>query len=205
MNILKIAVTGSAGSGKSLVCRRLEEKGLITLDCDIIARQVVEPGQKGFKKVVHLFGRRVLSEDGSLNRSLLRDFIVHDNDLRQKMEEILHPQILEEMIFQMEHADYKGKIKAVAVEVPLLFETGMERYFDLSIAAIADASELVSRISQRDGVAKKDAKKMLDLQMSQEQKKARANYVIENVGTPSELFDSVDNIFDKIQKEFLTT
>ncbi len=200
MNILKIAVTGSAGSGKSLVCSRFDEIGCVTLDCDVIARQVVEPGQKGFEKIVALFGRQVVMEDGNLDRAALRKIIVHDDDLRKKMERILHPQILDEMIFQMENADYTGKKKAVAVEVPLLFETGMEQYFDVSIAVVSGLPELVQRISSRDSVTKEDAKRMLDLQMSQDEKTARADFVLKNSGSQSELFDMVDNLFDKIQK-----
>lgn len=205
MNILKIAVTGSAGSGKSLVCQRFKEKRLVALDCDVIARQVVEPGKQGFDKIVHLFGEKVVQNDGHLDRSGLREIILYDDDMRKRMEGILHPLILEEMIYQMDHADYSDKIKAVAVEVPLLFETGMERYFDVSIAVISDFSDLIGRVSRRDKVAENNAQKMLDLQMSQEQKTARADYVIKNTGAISELFDSVDNIFEKIQKEFLTT
>lgn len=205
MNILKIAVTGSAGSGKSLVCQRFKEKGLVVLDCDVIARQVVEPGTEGYDAVVHLFGKKVLLEDGSLDRASLRKIIIYDDEMRKKMENILHPRILKEMFFQMEHADYTDKKKAVAVEVPLLFETGLERYFDVSIAVVADFSDLVGRVASRDKVEKNNAKKMLDLQMSQALKTVRADHVIKNSGTLSELFDSVDNIFEKIQKEFLTT
>lgn len=204
MKILKIAITGSAGSGKSLVCQRFKEKGLVTLDCDMIARQVVEPGKSGFAKIIELFGSKILLKDGSLDRSRLRNIIVNDARLRKKIEDILHPQILMELISRMETADYKDK-RAVAVEVPLLFESGMEKYFDVTIVVTAKHQDLIKRISQRDNVTKEDAQKMLDLQMSQEDKTALADYVIPNKGTNAELFESVDNLFDKIQKEFLTT
>ncbi len=203
MKIIKIAVTGSAGSGKSLVCSRFNQIGLVTLDCDVIARQVVEPGTHGFKKIVELFGQKLVLENGSLDRLSLRNIIVNDSKMRKKMESILHPQILLEMVSQMDNAEYRDK-NAVAVEVPLLFESGMEKFFDASIAVMAQSRDLVKRIAQRDNVTKKDAKKMLDLQMPQKEKIARADYVIENRGTSAELFESVDNIFDRIQKEFLT-
>jgi dephospho-CoA kinase len=121
------------------------------------------------------------------------------------MEDILHPQILIEMVSQMENAGYEGKEKAVAVEVPLLFESGMDEQFDITIVVTANDPDLVKRISDRDKVTKSNAQKMLDLQMSQEEKTARADYCIFNRGTSAELFESVDNLFDKIQKEFLTT
>jgi len=204
MKILKIAVTGSAGSGKSLVCQRFKVLGLVTLDCDVIAREIVEPGMPGFTKIVELFGQKVVRKEGTLDRAKLRNIIVNDDLLRQKMESILHPRILNEMVFQMENAVVKIH-KAVVVEVPLLFELGMEKQFDVTIAVKAQDMDLVQRICDRDNVTKEDAKKVLDLQMSQEDKMVRAGHVIINKGTRSELFESVDNLFDKIQKEFLTS
>lgn len=204
MKILKIAVTGSAGSGKSLVCRRLAQIGVVTLDCDKIARQVVEPGTHGFDKVVELFGRTVIQKQGTLDRAKLRNRIVRDPRMRKRLESILHPQIMKEMLVQMETAVCADK-QAVAVEVPLLFETGMDRLFDLTIVVMADDHDLVKRISERDTVTQTDARKMLGLQMSQQEKSQRADHVIINRGTLPELFDSVDDLFDRIQKEFLTT
>jgi len=204
MKILRIAVTGSAGSGKSLVCQRFKTIGLVTLDCDVIARQVVEPGMSGFEKIVKVFGRVIVKKDGTLDRTRLRNIIVDDAILRKKMEDILHPQILSEMVLQIENAMYKDK-KAVAVEVPLLFELGMEKQFDVTIVVAALDMDLVKRISKRDKVSKENAQKMLDLQMAQEDKMAMADHVVINKGTIAELFESVDNLFDKIQKEFLTT
>ena len=204
MKILRIAVTGSAGSGKSLVCQRFKTLGLVTLDCDVIARQIVEPGMPGFKKIVEVFGRSIVQKDGALDRTRLRNVIVDDAILRKKVEDILHPQILREMVLQIENAVYKGK-KAVAVEVPLLFELGMKKQFDVTIAVVAQDIDLVKRISKRDEVSNKNAQKMLNLQMAQEDKMAMADHVVINKGTMAELFESVDKLFDKIEKEFLTT
>ena len=204
MKILKIAVTGSAGSGKSLVCQRFKTLGLVTLDCDVIARQVVEPGMPGFKKIVEVFGRSIVQKDGTLDRTRLRNVIVDDAVLRKKVEDILHPQILRQMVLQIENAVYKGK-KAVAVEVPLLFELGMNKQFDVTIAVVAQDIDLVKRISKRDEVSNKNAQKMLNLQMVQEDKMAMADHVVINKGTMAELFESVDKLFDKIEKEFLTS
>jgi len=201
--ILKIAVTGSAGSGKSLVCKRFKEIGLITLDCDIIARQVVEQGEPGFKDIIEVFGRDVLLNSGNLDRPKLRNLILNDSGMRNKMEDILHPTIIEQMMLQISTADYRD-IKAVVVEVPLLFESGMDKFFDVTIAVMAKDQDLVKRISERDRVKENDAKKMLSLQMPQEEKMAKADHVLFNIGTNGELFESVDNLFSKIQKEFLT-
>lgn len=175
-----------------------------TLDCDIIARQIVKPGEEAFKKIVELFGKKVVLKKGTLDRAGLRNIIVNDSLLRQKLENILHPQIIKEMVVQMEEAESEDK-KAVVVEVPLLFELGMEKQFDITIAVMAKDMDLIKRISDRDNITREDAQKILDLQMSQENKKARADHVILNRGKRSELFESVDNLFSKIRKEFLTT
>ncbi len=204
MGILKIAVTGSAGSGKSRVCECLGNMGLATLDCDVIARQVVEPGKQGLSRIIELFGNKVVQKNGELDRATLRSIIVADSSLRKKLETMLHPQILDEMVSLMGTAGAQGK-EAVAVEVPLLFESGMDRFFDVTIVVIAQAQDLVARISKRDNVNPTEAQKILDIQMPQQEKANRANYVIENKGTASELFESVENLYTKIRKEFLTT
>ena len=204
MGFLKIGVTGSAGSGKSLVCRRFEEKGVATLDCDAIARQVVEPGAPGLGGVVDLFGKTVLQADGHLDRAMLRKRIISEPDAKQNLEALLHPMILSEMIKGMERARQEG-YKAVAVEVPLLFETGMDRFFDVTLTVLAQDADLVSRICQRDQVSCEDASKMLALQMAQSKKAGRSDYVLQNTGSARGLYDSVDNLFEKFEKEGLTT
>ncbi len=202
-NILKIGVTGSAGSGKSLVCQGFKNLGLVTLDCDIIARKVVEPGQKAYEGVVACFGPDVVREDKTLDRARLRNIVVNRPDLRKQLEALLHPLIIEEMVFQMKTAVY-DKEPACVVEVPLLFELGMENKFDVTLAVVAGQATLLERISKRDNVSIESAGKMLDLQMAQEKKIKRADHVIENNGKPGELFVSVEKFYNKIKKEFLT-
>jgi dephospho-CoA kinase len=200
--ILKIAITGSAGSGKSLVCRRLKELGLFCLDCDRIARQVVEHGEVGYNEIIKLFGRDIILPDNSLDRAALRKIIINDPIMKKKMEEILHPLIIARMLFEINAAKY-DRIKAVAVEVPLLFETGMNNLFDITIVVTAQDQELVRRIVRRDFLEHKDAQKMLKIQMSQEEKQARADYVIINSSTCTELFKSVDLLFKQIQTRLI--
>lgn len=198
--ILKIAVTGSAGSGKSLVCQHFKTLGLVVLDCDIIAREIVEEGTTGFDKIVGLFGEKIINKNRTLNRAILRKIMINDPELRKKMEDILHPLIIKEMIFQMANAQYKD-IKAVVVEVPLLFELSMEHCFDTTVFVAARELDLVQRICDRDNVNQKNALKMLALQMSQEEKQKKADHIIINKGDSSELFESVRDLFETIQKK----
>ncbi len=201
--ILKIGVTGSAGSGKSLVCKVFNQLGLITLDCDRIARQVVEPGQKAYKKVVSIFGSDVVDKKHGLDRAKLRKIIVSHPDLRKQLEGVLHPIIIEEMELQMQTADYQNE-HACAVEVPLLFELGMEAYFDVIVAVATSEAKLVERICARDNVDFTAAKKMLALQMDQHEKIKRADYVIYNQGKAGDLFSAVSSLYEKLVKQRLT-
>ena len=202
-DILKIGVTGSAGSGKSLVLKAFNDFGLVTLDCDQIARDVVEPGEKGYLGVKKIFGPDVVGRDGALDRSLMRSRILDDPGLRGQLEGLLHPLIIRKLVDDMETAEY-GKEFACAVEVPLLFELEMEKFFDVTLVVISHEKTLLQRIINRDHVEMDSAKKMISLQMSQADKMARCDYVVENKGGRGELVDSVRNLYSKIKKEFLT-
>ncbi len=206
---IKIGVTGSIGSGKSLVCERFKKIGLAVLDCDVIARQVVEPGEKGLEQLVDQFGVKILAANGSLDRKQLRQILIQDENQKSVIEHILHPLIQERMSQLMQDALEPPSINndaktAVAVEVPLLFESNMDRLFDVTIAVVADEDRMVERVGQRDQVSVQNAKKLLNLQMPQLKKAEQADYIIENKGSRAQLFDLVDKLFDKIQKEFLT-
>ena len=202
-NILKIGVTGSAGSGKSMVCQGFKRLGLVTFDCDMIARQVVEPGEKAYEAVIACFGSEVVKPDKTLDRGRLRNIVVQKPDSRKKLERLLHPLIIEKMVLDMKTAVYERE-PACAVEVPLLFELKMGSAFNVTIVVVSDQSTLLERITKRDKVSPESAGKLLDLQMAQSEKIKQADHVIENKGKPGELFESVEKLYFKIKKEFLT-
>ncbi len=201
--MLKIGVTGSAGSGKSLVCEGFRRIGLVTLDCDEIARQVVEPGRAAYDLVVKAFGSKVVAPDGTLDRPALRHMIVATKGSREKLESILHPVIISETVRLMDEAVH-SKQKSCAVEVPLLFELGMENLFDVVVVVTASDSTLVDRISCRDGVDRESAQKLLAIQMPQSEKIQKADYVIENRGEPGAVFKSVNVLYRKLVNQRLT-
>lgn len=176
MSIFKIAVTGSAGSGKSLVCNRFSELGLIMFDCDIIARQVVEPGEQAYSDIIDFFGREITFADGSLNRLELRKIIANDVNMRKGLEKIVHPAILNDLFLKIEKAEAAGE-KAVVVEIPLLFELNLMAKFDFIVAVAGQDKDLVTRIVKRDKVSQKDAQDILTIQLSQKEKIERSDVV----------------------------
>ena len=203
MNIFTTAVTGSAGSGKSIVRKKLVQLGMAGFDCDRIAREIVEPGMPAFLEIVQLLGDEVVSGDGSLDRARLRRMISEDPEIRKQVENILHPLILETLFSRIKTAESRGCRAAVA-EVPLLFELDLEDRFDLTIAVVSEKETLVRRIVERDGADRRAAEKILALQLDQQDKRRRADIVIENNTGVNELYQEVERVFRKIEKEYLT-
>ena len=192
--IYKIAVTGSAGSGKSLVCRRFSKLGLVVVSCDEIARQVVEPGMPAHEEIIFFFGRKVVLQSGGLDRKGLRRIISRDPELKKSLENIVQPAILRELFFKINMAEETGAL-VVAAEVPLLFELGLEKMFDLLITVASEKKKMVKRIVKRDLVSEKDAERLIDMQMSQEEKNAGSDIVFWNIGSMDEFFLNVDKFF----------
>ena len=201
--ILKIGVTGSAGSGKSGVVKAFEGLGLVTFDCDQIARDLVAPGAAGYEQVVEIFSYDVVSSDRTLDRKRMREMMLADPELRRALEAVLHPLIIHTLFSRIQSATY-NKEAACAVEVPLLFELGMQDRFDVTVTVTALEDDLVERIADRDKVTAQSARKMLNLQLAQEEKALHSDYVIENRGSLGELVESVGDLYRKIQKDCLT-
>ena len=203
MSIFKLAVTGSAGSGKSLVCAQFSELGLKVFDCDKIARQVVEPGEKAYNDIVSFFGKEIIQDNGSLDRLKLRKIISKDVKMRKELEKIVHPALFNDLLLEIQKTEKAGK-NIVIVEVPLLFESDLMERFDFIVTVAGPAEDLVDRIVKRDKVSKKDAQNMLNMQLSQKEKIARSDFVIWNVSGIDELKSAVGMLYKKIKKEYLT-
>jgi dephospho-CoA kinase len=194
---IKIAVTGSAGSGKSSVCRRLRELGLTVIDTDGLAREAVAPGGKAFKNIVQTFGDRVVLPEGGLNRPLLRKIIIDDRDARKRLEKLVHPEVIRLMQCRMTEAERAGEPAAV-VEVPLLFESNLAGFFDVTVTVSADQHRLVRRLVDRDDVSEKDAAALLNAQMPDGEKCEKAHIVLKNNGSKRQLEQSVERFYQKI-------
>ena len=190
-NIIKIAVTGGAGSGKTSVCSRLKEWGLNVISSDTLAREVVAPGTDAFKNIINYFGKKVLLPDGALNRSKLRRIITGDDVARSALESFVHPEIKKLMQLKMAQAEQEGD-RIVVVEVPLLFELGIQDRFDVVVMISAERELRVQRLMERDSISKKEAKDLLDVQMTDDEKAQKADFIIKNDDNIDNLMRSVD-------------
>lgn len=199
IDIFKIAVTGGAASGKTSVCRRFQEKGFQVIYLDMLAREVVEPGQPAYEKMIHVFGSGVVTDSGELDRFCLRRLMTDSPHAKKKIENIVQPEILRLMSDRIAELAGKGE-RAVVVEVPLLFELGMEKDFHYSVLVTIDQEIQVGRLMVRDSVLEKEARGLLKIQMSQDHKIKLADILIENKGTLEKLQFSTDVVIDKINE-----
>lgn len=195
--IEKVAVSGSAGSGKTIVCSRFQELGLRVINSDALAREAVSPGSTAYKKIINYFGEKVLYDDATLNRRMLRRLIIHDDIARKALEHFIHPEIIKLMKTQITAAEKDGN-PVVVVEVPLLFELDMESWFDETIVVIAKRELRLKRLMDRDNISRSDAKNLLDIQMPDEEKAGRADFVLQNNGSVKQLIRLVDIYYKKL-------
>ena len=197
--VFKVGVTGGAGSGKSSVCNRLQELGIKIISSDALAREAVAPGSTAHKKILNYFGEKVVLSDGKLNRQMLRRIIVNDGAARRSLEQFIHPEISKLMHRKIAQAEQNGD-RVVAVEVPLLFELGMEKQFDLVVVVSADPNLRVKRLMDRDKVSREDAEELLNVQMPDREKEKRGGVVLSNNGSTEQLINSVDRLYEKFLK-----
>ncbi len=199
-SIYRIAVTGGAGTGKTTVCDRLRERGVSVISADELSRDVVLPGASALNKIFDTFGPRMLKENGTLNRQRLRRLITADKTAKEKLERIMHPEIIRRMHEKITAVEYSGA-SVVVVEVPLLFELGLEKDFDLIVLVYLMHDVQVKRIMARDNVTRKEAEALLGLQISEEKKRARSDYVIDNNGSLDDLVKGVDRLYAECIKK----
>lgn len=191
--IMKIAVTGGAASGKSIVCRRLAENGITVINLDAVSKDLMQTGTPVFQRVVHNFGEEILLPDKTLDRAALRKLITRNPEAKQKLECIVQPAILNEMNRLIRESEEREE-PYVVVEVPLLFELGMERQFDVCILVAADQDTQILRLMERDGVSEDDARRLINIQMPLNEKMTRADIVINNSISSERLFHEVDRL-----------
>jgi dephospho-CoA kinase len=184
--MLKVGLTGNIAAGKSSVARVWRELGAVVIDADELARRAVEPGTPGLARIRDRWGERVLAADGTLDRAALRSIVFDDEEERRALEAIVHPAVA--ALRAEEHRRARERGDAVVVsDVPLLFEVGMEGEFDRVVLVDAPAELRRERLVRDRGLAAEEADRMIAAQVPAEQKRARADLVIENAGSPDEL------------------
>ncbi len=191
-----IGLTGSIASGKSAVAKMIQSYGLPIVDADVVARQVVEPGSETLKKIAEIFGQEVIAEDGSMDRAKVGNIIFHDESMRKKLNDIIHPAIREEMIRQRDEFISYGE-KNVFMDIPLLFESKLEHFVEKIIVVSVSEEVQLGRLMARNGFTEQEARTRIATQIPVKQKEALADYVINNNGTLEQTALQLQNILYK--------
>ena len=178
----RIALTGGMGTGKSHVRAVFAALGVPTIDADTLARDVVAHGTAGFDAVVAAFGRGILNADGDLDRRALAALVFADTARRRDLEAILHPAIRGAIDQWFTTLDKTAFPFAIA-DIPLLYETGLDKEYDAVIVTSCAPQTQVKRIMARDNLDATQVQHRLDAQMPLEDKVKRATYVIDTNGS----------------------
>ena len=185
-DIFTVALTGGIASGKSSVAERFAARGISVIDADLLAREVVAPGEPALAGIVARFGAGVLGADGSLDRRRLRDIVFADEGARRDLEAILHPAIRASMDARRTACAAAGEIYCLCA-IPLLVETDQQRRFDRVLVVDLDRQTQIERLLARDAGDRQQAEAILASQASREQRLAAADDTIDNRGPPQAL------------------
>jgi dephospho-CoA kinase len=194
--MVRAALTGGIATGKSYCLGRFAALGAATIDADQLARQAVEPGTPGLRRVVERFGAGILRQDGTLDRPALGRIVFADRTARADLEAIIHPEVYRRIGEWF--ANLPAGTRVAIADIPLLFETGQEHDFDRVIVAACAPAEQLRRLMARDALDEPAARARLDAQWPIDAKVARADYVIRTDGSFSETDLAVRRVFDKL-------
>jgi dephospho-CoA kinase len=177
--MLRVGLTGSIAVGKTFVCEIFRELGCHVLDADQVARDVVEPGTPGLDAVVAAFGKDVLKSDGALDRGKLGSIVFADEEKRLLLNSIVHPLVFETQDRWLKEHEKEDPDGIAIIDAALMIESGGYRRFDKLIVVWCEPELQLQRLMARDGLSRADAQRRIDAQMSQEEKKRHADFLID--------------------------
>jgi dephospho-CoA kinase len=198
---LLVGLTGSIATGKSTVSRMFAHLGARVLDADLLAREVVVPGQPAYLRIVEEFGQAVVQEDGTLDRKALGAIVFAEPAKRKRLEEITHPAIAarqQRILSVLEEEAFEG---IVIWDVALLFETGGVAKMDRVVVVYADPETELARLIARDGMTETAARARMESQMPVAEKAKRAHYIIDNSGGRAHTERQVKVVYEALLAE----
>jgi dephospho-CoA kinase len=202
-----VGLTGGIGCGKSTVARMFGELGATLIDADAIVHELQAPGTPLLARIAETFGEQLIGEDGALDRAGLAAIVFRDPAARKRLNDLVHPQVGAEVVRRVRAALDAGDALLV-VEIPLLFEgrragtgTAALMRFDATVLVAASEETQLARQMQRDGATREDALARIRAQMPLEEKRALADYVIENDGSLDETRRRVREVYRALTAE----
>ncbi len=192
--MLLVGLTGNIASGKSTVAQLFSERGATIIDADVLARRAVERGSAAFDAIVRRWGTSVLAPDGHLDRAALRRVVFGDHKELEALNDIVHPEVERLRELRIAEARARGD-RIVVCDIPLLFEKKMTERFDRLLLVDAPRPLRLERLVNDRGLRETEAMDMIAAQMPAELKRARADFVIDNASTLTELERRVNDVW----------
>lgn len=189
---MRIAITGGIGSGKSYIANYIKSKGYKVIDTDNIARELMKKGNSNYLNIVEKFGNDILDHSGNIDRRKLRNLVFHDDEKRQLLNNITHPNIMKKAL---EESAGFGKY---FVEVPLLFEENLESNFDQSWVVDCDEKTQIRRVLERSSLSQEEVLDIIRCQMPREDRIIKADVVINS--ERHDLYEYIDQLLMSLEK-----
>ena len=193
-SVLRVALTGGIACGKSVVARLLEEKGCFVHSADKAAHDLMSPGRPAWKKIVARFGRDILREDRTIDRSRLGPAVFSDPSARRFLDRLIHPLVLTEQEQILRRLEREGRVLIFVSEAALTVEAGYARHFDLVVVVHCSKSEQVRRLRERDGIGRAAALRKIGTQMPRKEKLRHADYAIDTTGSLAETVEQTERV-----------
>jgi dephospho-CoA kinase len=193
---MKVGLTGGIGAGKSTVADLFSQKGAVVIRSDELARQVIEPQTPGFQQVIDRFGKDLLNAEGYIDRAKLAQIVFKDDAALKDLENIIHPLVRSKT---NQIIDQHTSETIIVNEIPLLLEKKMESLFDFLVIVISSEKNRLERLAHR-GLTAEQATARMAKQVSDEQRKAAADFLIVNDGNLDQLEADVEKIWQTLQE-----
>jgi dephospho-CoA kinase len=199
--MLKVGLTGGIGSGKSTISNMLKEKGLMVIDADLIAREVLKEYPQILEKVKEAFGNTFFNDKGELKRKEFGNFLFQNEERLKKYEKIILPFIIKKIFDSMTYLEDSGKDLCI-VDAATLIENGIYEKMDVNILVWTDLKVQIERVKRRDKLTEEQVKNRIYSQMSLEEKKEFVDFIIDNSGEIEQTKLSLDKILKNIDTKY---
>ena len=198
---LLVGLTGGIATGKSTVSALLRQLGCEIIDADLLAREVVEPGQPAWTTIVAEFGQDVLTGDGTLDRKKLGAIVFADPERRRRLEAITHPAIRERFQARLDELAEHGFTGIVVFDAVVMIESGNYKNMDRLVVVVTDEPTQMARLRGRDGTDDAEGRRKIASQMPLAEKAKLADYVIDNSGDRQATAEQVRRVFAALMSE----
>jgi len=201
-NPLIVGITGGIGSGQTTVCNFFEQWGCKIINADQKAKEVIQKDKGLQRELKATFGKEIFSANGKLDAKKLAERAFRNEEETLKLNQLVHPRMVEVLIEEMERSRFSGKFPVVVIDAALIYEISIEKMFDAVVVVNAPLIQRQKRVRERDSMGKKQLKERMDRQIPLEDKVKWADYVIENDGTFEELEKRSKKVFQALMRRY---